>query len=129
MTFNLTVTQAWFLFGATCVTILVHVVSTTWIAVQARRAWNDSQDRKRLEARALELVAHAKANREPRTTTNEKGQHYRVDIQERTYELGVDRFTDRAALLAKEWGAVTLRWSSGNYEVRLRTLNDPPEGN
>jgi hypothetical protein len=127
MTFNLSITQAWVLFLATCATILIHVVSTTWIGVQARRSWNEAQDRKMVEARALDLIAYAREHSQPMTAQNEKGQYYRKDIEDRRFRLGDDRLLDRAALLAKEWGALTLRWDKGVYEVRLRSLNDAPD--
>ena len=120
MTFSLTLTQAWLLLGATCLTILVHVTSTAWIALQARHAWRDNRERLDLERRALDLVAYARKHRLPTTAQNEKGQTFRVDIKQRTFVLGDDRLRDRAAVLAQEWGAVSLTWHGGSYEVRLR---------
>jgi hypothetical protein len=127
MTFSLTETQAWLAFGAAALTIVVHVASTTWIAVQARRAWIDSQDRKAVESRALELIALAKFNSAARYETNASGQAIRADKEARTFAVGDDRLRDRAAFLAVEWGAVKIQWIEGRYRVSLRGPNDPPD--
>lgn len=125
MTFNLTLTQAWFALLAAGATFLVHVVSTTWIGVQARRSWKQAQDAKMVEARALELIAYARAHMQD--VQNEKGQIVPRNVHARRFNLGDDRLLDRAALLAKEWGALTLRWDKGIYEVRLRSPMDAAE--